>query len=161
MSKLRTERARDGEPLDADPDSMSYEEAEYWCRMDDYDAAEDTPRKPEPGDRVRVSYEAEYHEHADDGHFVRPNDLDFPILTPSDVEITVIEPARPAVPEDPKCDVEEEAGLDVLPWRYNGSRYNNEHGQVLTWDRLWATSQEIGSKLYPIRYERGPVIGGE
>jgi hypothetical protein len=126
----------------------------------------DTPRKPEPGDRVRVSYEAEYHEHAEDGHFVRPNDLDFPILTPSDVEITVIEPARPKVPEDPKRDLEEVWHNQNSDEESEVHEYNRHTGLYVgaggsnTWEHLWTWTQEYGHKLYPLVTTRGPVIGG-
>jgi hypothetical protein len=131
---------------------------------------EDTPRKPEPGDRVRVKtpngntfegmYVTEYRAGKDQVSVVEDDCILTVTGHPEDLVWEVIEPARPAVPEDPQCDVEEEAGCDVLPWRYTGSRYCDDRGQCLTWKRLWATSQEIGSKLYPIRYERGPEIGG-
>ena len=150
-----------GEPLDTDDLEPLYQAA------NDREIAamfpKDTPRKPQPGDRVRVTYEATYCGNDYDGTPLTAVETYDKIvvqnIVPRDAEVTVLEPARPAVPEEPKCDVEEEAGCDVLPWRYTGSRYCDDRGQCLTWERLWATSQEIGSKLYPIRYERGPVIG--
>jgi hypothetical protein len=132
------------------PDGHFVHEAETGLQW----RSEDTPRKPEPGDRVRVSYEAEYHEHADDGHFVRPNDLDFPILTPSDVEITVIEPARPVVPETYYGVKIPEVVRDL--WGTDCKEVRWWTAGVVAMQKINAMGEHIDAK-----FERGPVIGGE
>lgn len=125
------------------------------CVMD-----HDTP--PEPGDRVRVTYEATLGEPDYDGTpltVVKTHDnIAIHNIIPADAEITVIERAAPKVPEEPEVGsvVEIDGGKRFV------HRYDETCGWVATngsakysWDEL----RRYFGTLYTV--ERGAVIGGE
>lgn len=150
-----------GEPLDADMQLADDPEYAKFCE----EQAKDTPRKPEPGDRVRVIYEATYRVQDWDSHHWLERDGLRTFRVPHDAEITVIEPARPKVPDSPLTDVLEVWYMDdreaTETHRYDQSRdLYVSFGGSSTWEHLWTWSQEHGHDLYPLRVERGPVIGG-
>ena len=155
-----------GEPLDADMQLADDPEYAKFCEE------QDTPRKPEPGDRVRVTYEAVYRKQhgygsKHDGDFrVYSDRHDASYRVPDDAEITVIEPARPAVPEEPAEDVvyggfsgkwylklRTGAGCSPAGWIHGYTRASdNEPPQ--SWEELYSYERglvRVGG--------RGPVIG--
>lgn len=124
------------------------------CVMD-----HDTP--PEPGDRVRVTYEATLGEPDYDGTpltVVKTHDnIAIHNIIPADAEITVIERAAPKVPEPEVGEVVEiDHGIRFV------HRTDEAYGWVTTkgsakysWDEL----RRYFGTLYTV--ERGAVIGGE
>jgi hypothetical protein len=177
-----------GEPLDAErcgavslgltgdracmlpPDGHLVHEAENGLQW----RSEDTPRKPEYGDRgpkigdtvavplndengtiIVGSLVATY----DDKFWIEGDDFDLQVPHQGS-RITVIEPARPAVPEEPAGDVcvMDEATTqyvwDERPEDGDGLNWRAEDGTHYTWEHLW----EKFGPLY--RVERGPAISG-
>lgn len=104
---------------------------------------EDAPRKPEPGDRVRVTRTM-----SREGYYVI-DDLSGQAfvngeLVPEDATITVIEPARPAVPDN-------YYGVPIP----EGLRPNwNDNRVEVSW---W--KQGVQAAVFDAD-ERGPVVGG-
>lgn len=132
--------------------------------------AQDTPRKPKPGDRVSTTLNDEngstvvgkyVYVEQDAVHGQALIEGEGFLLRVRLSEITVIKPAWPA---DPKCDIEEDTEPgDTLLWKYNPASGSYDDGtcdRSVRWEDLWSEAVAEGSKLYPIRRERGPVIGG-
>jgi hypothetical protein len=161
-----------GEPLDAErcgavslgltgdracmlpPDGHLVHEAENGLQW----RSEDTPRKPEYGDRVRVTFEGMYIDTPDPDEFaIRRGDGHYNYFVKAcGATVTVIEPARPAVPDEPEPCVLINEGLDVLRGVDLGEHLKWEDDEGEYW--LWPDAWEKFGPLY--RVERGPVIGG-
>lgn len=130
---------------------------------DDGEPLEVDDAPPQSGDRVRLTIEGTYHD-AGGGEFnVRRDDGRTNWFTDSSgADIRVIARAKPAVPEDPKCDVERVVAAGGLErWEYD--QYTDSYGNGADhwrWEKLWAVAQGNGDKLYPLVTTRGPVIGG-
>lgn len=145
---------------------------EYWAHNETVpEWAKDTPRKPEPqiGDTVAVALDEENGSTVvgilsatyDDKFWIEGDDFDLQVPHQGS-QITVIEPARPAVPEDPKrpvYTVGNHSGIHIL-WKYNAGAYSSEPDpHPMSWDELWTWAWQADHTVYEATYERGPVIG--
>ena len=168
--KLRTDT---GEPLDAEP--LEQWEVELLAAV-----GEDTPSKPEPqiGDTVAVALNDENGTTIvgvlvatyDDKFWIEGDDFDLQVPHQGS-RITVIEPASPAVPDEPKSSVivhweDDPEGKDDQFWEYAADMDLYYWADVeVTWPELWwSATAERGAKVYvameTTKYERGPVVGG-
>lgn len=151
-----------GEPLDTPDDAprlaAAFAEPRRFVQRD-------TPRKPQPGDRVRVktpngnsfagTYVTEYRAGKDQVSVVEDDCILTVTGHPEDLVWEVIEPARPAVPEDPKCMVinDDDEVFWWDPMDDDGQDYTDGN-DWFDWPALWARSGPFHL------VERGPVIGG-